>query len=117
MSGPDNPEGETAREKRLARNEVFFRDANELTAREVDGVRGALADFLCECSSPGCVERVKLSKLEYEQVRAAGDQFFVVQGHESPTIERVVEHHETYLVVEKLGVAGLVAEITDPRDQ
>ena len=116
MSGSDNHEGEAAREKRLARNEVFFRDANEMTAREVDGVRGAPVDFLCECSSLGCVERVKLSKAQYEQVRAAGDQFFVVPGHESPTIERIVDRHETYLVVEKLGVGGLVAEIADPRD-
>ena len=87
-----------------------------MTARQVSGVGSTLADFLCECSTLGCVERVKLSKTQYEQVRAVGDRFLVVPGHESPTIERIVEHHETYLVVEKLGVGGLVAEITDPRD-
>lgn len=113
---PDNPEGETAREKRLARNEVFFRDANEMTAREVDGTAGTLADFLCECSSPGCIERLKLSKAQYEHVREAGDRFFIVPGHESPMIERIVEQHETYVVVEKMGVAGAVADAADPRD-
>ena len=32
MSDPNSPSGDTAREKRLARNEAFFREANELTA-------------------------------------------------------------------------------------
>ena len=116
MSGhADNHEGETAREKRLARNEVFFRDANEWTARDVDDA-DTLADFLCECSSLGCIDRVRLSKAEYEHVRTASDRFFIVPGHESPTIERIVEHHETYVVVEKMGVSGALADATDPRD-
>ena len=116
MSDPNSPSGDTAREKRLARNEAFFREANELTARETDAA-GVAAEFFCECSSLGCVDRVTLSGAQYEHVRAVGDRFFVVPGHEFPPFELIVETHETYLVVEKTGVAGAVAETLDPRDE
>jgi hypothetical protein len=48
-------------------------------------------------------------------VRAHPDRFLVVTGHELPRFERVVEDHGRYVVVEKQGEAGEVAEDTDPR--
>jgi hypothetical protein len=35
-------------------------------------------------------------------VRGDNDRFAVVPGHENPEIERVVERHERYVVVDKL---------------
>jgi hypothetical protein len=37
---------------------------------------------------------------EYRRVRADGN-FVVLNGHESPEIERVVAHHNGYLIVDK----------------
>jgi hypothetical protein len=39
----------------------------------------------------------------------------MVDGHEVPEIEDVVERHERYVVVEKRAHAGETAEATDPR--
>ena len=115
MSDPGDGDSNAAREQRLARNEVLFREANELTAEDVRDVGGDEVDFLCECSSRHCVERVRLSTMQYEHVRTSSYRFFVVPGHEVPAIERIVEQHERYLVVEKTGVAGVLAERADPR--
>ena len=104
-----------AREARLAKNEIFFREANELIEREAAVLDGSV-DFICECSSSGCVERLMLTRREYEHVRAKGNRFVVVAGHENASVERVVETHRTYLVVEKHGRAGIDADRADPRE-
>ena len=51
----------------------------------------------------------------YEAVRASPRRFLVLEGHETPEVERVVERHPAYVVVEKLDEAARVAEETDPR--
>ena len=73
-------------------------------------------EFICECSSASCAERVELTRVEYEHLRAEGTRFFVVPGHEQREVEVVVETRPTYLVVEKDGLAGFVADEADPRD-
>ena len=57
-----------------------------------------------------------MTKPEYEHVRAASDQFFVVPGHENAEVERIVERFPGYLIVAKIGVAGEYADLTDPRE-
>ena len=39
----------------------------------------------------------------------------MLNGHEVPDIEDVVERHERYIVVEKREHAGATAEAVDPR--
>ncbi|MGI8420667.1 MAG: hypothetical protein ACR2MU_00125 [Gaiellaceae bacterium] len=73
-------------------------------------------EFICECSASTCIERVTLTLLEYEHVRAEGSRFFVIPGHANVEVELVVEETAGYHVVEKDGAAGIVAEFTDPRD-
>ena len=73
-------------------------------------------EFICECTSASCVDRVELTRGQYEHVRGEGTRFFVVPGHEQSEVEVVIERQPTYLVVEKDGLAGVVAEETDPRD-
>ena len=99
---------------RLAKNETFFREANELIQLERPG--WMQQQFMCECSIRGCVDRVVLTRPEYERVRAEGDRFFVVPGHENAEIEVVVERFPDYLVVAKIGAAGEYSEETDPRE-
>jgi hypothetical protein len=60
---------------------------------------------------------VRLSILEYEEVRADGTCFFCVPGHQITAggIGKVRTETPTYFVVEKTGVAGALAEEADPR--
>ena len=112
---PDKDAASLGREGRLARNETFFREANELMAREAAQRASRHATFLCECSSEGCVDRIELALSVYEHVRSNGDWFALKPGHEIPVVEIVVERHPAYFVVEKQGAAGAISRATDPR--
>jgi hypothetical protein len=49
-------------------------------------------------------------------VRSSGRRFIVVPGHVDAVAEKVVTEHDEYVVTEKLGEAGDLAEKLDPRD-
>ena len=104
------------REERLAKNETLFRSLNENIV-ELAGTLGGETpyEFVCECATTGCFELLLLTRREYEAVRADGRRFLVKSGHEDIEVEQVVAVHERYVVVEKDGVAGLVALEDDPR--
>lgn len=72
-------------------------------------------EFVCECSSTDCVERVRLTLRQYEQIRAEGTRFVLVPGHADPALELVVHTTADHHVVEKDGAAGIIAEQGDPR--
>ena len=72
-------------------------------------------EFICECSSTDCVERVTLTLRQYEEVRAGGTSFVLVPGHADPALELVVRRTANHHVVEKDGAAGIIAEDGDPR--
>jgi hypothetical protein len=100
---------------RIARNEAIFRDVNEALKRgRWPGDQARIA-FRCECARLGCSRLIELTSEEYEHVRTNPRWFVVAAGHEAPEGETVVEGHDVYLVVEKLGEAGMIAEATDPR--
>jgi hypothetical protein len=101
-------------EQRAARNEALFREVNENIARleERHGTTKDEAVFLCECANADCTEHLAVEPDAYARVRARPRHFLVIPGHEDPTLERVVETHRDYLVVEKIGAAGRVAEQT-----
>ena len=102
--------------ERIAQNEVAFREIND---RIEVGHSPAAADeripFCCECGKLGCNILVELTIPDYEAIRADPRQFFVVPGHEIPEVEKVVSRRPEYLVVEKFGEAGEVADAADPR--
>jgi hypothetical protein len=89
---------------------------NEAIDQVATDLGGENYEFICECSTRECFDRVAMTRLEYEHVRANGTRFFVVPGHENTVVELVIETKPSYLVVEKDGHAGTVAEATDPRD-
>ena len=102
-------------EERAARNEVLFREANEKLGdkrQELD--IGGLTPFLCECGDPSCTELIVLPLEEYEHVRSHGNWFLVASGHRTQDA-RTTEEHDAYVVVEKFGIAGRIAEEQDPR--
>jgi hypothetical protein len=110
-----------ARDERLAGNEALFREVNERVAGvaeqfvEVESTAESFK-FTCECGRAACTEQIAMTLVEYEALRAVPTHFAVVDGHELPEVERVVERHPSYLVVEKQDEeAEQVARETDPR--
>jgi hypothetical protein len=101
-------------EQRAARNEAFFREVNENIARleERHGTTETTAVYVCECATASCTEQLAIDPATYGRVRKQARLFFVRPDHEDPQLERVVERHEDYLVIEKTGEAGDVAEQT-----
>ena len=100
----------TQSEERAARNEVLFREANEKISgkrRELD-IEGR-TPFICECGDPDCTVVLRLSLEEYEQVRSQPRWFLIADGHDAQSA-RTVESHDGYTIVEKIGVAGRIAE-------
>jgi hypothetical protein len=103
-------------EERLAKNEALFRALNENIRDLASGLRGREPfEFICECATSGCFERLSLTLEEYERIRQDGTHFLLAKGHEDIAIEQVVARSDGYVVVEKDGVAGLVADEGDPR--
>jgi hypothetical protein len=99
---------------RVAWNESAFREVNErmrALAVELDRT----AEFVCECASVGCADRLSLSVDEYERTRTNSRRFVLVAGHQRPEFERVVENRDGWVVVEKTGQAGAIASLHDPR--
>jgi hypothetical protein len=87
--------------RRLAHNEELFREVNEQVDALQDKLGGGDALFVCECSDPECTSSIRLTRRQYEDVRESANRFVLIPGHERPELERVVEEHGTYVVVEK----------------
>lgn len=106
----------SAREKRIAENEAFFREINERLEEQTPDSAPSLI-VICECANADCAERIPLAHEEYEAVRREPTHFVVAPGHTDPEIEVVVRRGDTYEVVQKRGVAGKVAEYLDGPDE
>ncbi len=106
-----------ARDERLANNEVIFRTVNEAIQQQALGYQVLdNYDFICECATASCFERISLSLKQYEGIRSEGTTFLVSPGHVYDEIEQVTEKHPTHWVVRKDGAAGVASEFADPRD-
>jgi hypothetical protein len=99
---------EQQRGQRVADNERRIREFNErleaATATFIEeGFASSrrVAEFLCACGRPECSETITLPVEEYRAVHEHPYRFIVVPGHEDTTVERVVERHDGYDVVEK----------------
>jgi hypothetical protein len=88
------------REKRLAHNEVLFREVNERIA-ELAGGHSDGFHVVCECANTGCDERLLIPLSQYERVRGHERWFLIVPGHTVLEVEDVIERHDGYDVVEK----------------
>jgi predicted ThiF/HesA family dinucleotide-utilizing enzyme len=100
--------------QRVAMNEATFRRVNEGIETAPDPT-GRLA-FLCECGRLGCSQLIRLTRAEYEAVRANPRRFAILDGHEIPEVEDVVDRAEGFIVVEKRGKPEAeIVEHTDPR--
>jgi hypothetical protein len=116
---PQTAHVEDETKRRIAENESRFRAANERI--EAGWRRLGAADqtipFVCECGRLECLLVLRLTIGQYEQGRRNPRYFLCAPGHEIVTdgIGRVVQEEPGFVIVEKLGVAGAVAERADPR--
>jgi predicted DNA-binding protein len=101
--------------ERRALNEDIFREMNERLEELGEEFGEANVAFVCECADPSCSESLSIPVSVYEAVRSSGRRFVMLPGHQREDVERVIEEHADYLLVEKVGEAGEVAEDTDPR--
>jgi hypothetical protein len=103
-------------QRRVAGNEVLFREVNEAIERgQWPGEEDSPAAFRCKCARLDCNELVSLTPREYQHVRATPRRFVVMPGHEVRELETVVEAGSDYVVVEKRDEAGRLADASDPR--
>jgi hypothetical protein len=101
--------------ERAAKNQSLFREVNE----RIEDLAGSASfpSFICECMNESCDEGVAMTVQEYEHVRAGGNRFFVLPGHDVPAVEEIVETNDRFVVVGKLGVGASVAEQLNPRSR
>jgi hypothetical protein len=107
----------SAREERIGLNEAVFREVNERieSLAETFDLREEPLDLVCECGDANCVQRISMTRAEYEELRSDPRHFAVHPGHEFPDVETVVAERKGYSVVSKnSGAPERIAEQTDP---
>jgi hypothetical protein len=109
----------TSREERIGLNEAVFREVNERIeslAESFQLPRSEPLDLICECGDASCVQRIRMTTAEYEELRSESHQFAVCPGHVAPDVESVVDTRPGYEIVKKdRGTPKKLAEQTDPR--
>ena len=104
--------------RRIGENEVIFREVNERVrdSQETFEPERGDAEFVCECGSAGCVDRIRMTLAEYEELRSNPTHFAIRPGHEVPDVEVIVRREDRYDIVRKLpGGPEELAISTDPR--
>jgi hypothetical protein len=99
-------------EERIARNDDVFRSANQKIRAAADEhhVDGHVP-FICECADPACTRVIPLDPSEYAEVRSSPRWFLSAPDHDvEADAARLVARRERFLIVEKVGRAGAVAE-------
>jgi hypothetical protein len=101
------------REVRAARNQSLFRAINKKleTLNDAFDELTESSTISCECADVICVEMLEINPDEYRAVRAEPRHFVVLAGHVYPEVETVVRESDGYVVVEKIGAGGDMAEI------
>jgi hypothetical protein len=90
------------RSERVRENEETFAKANEQIRASAEQYNFDQAvPFLCECSDVNCTESIRLSLTGYRKARAGGVAFILLPGHDDPHVERIVDHGDGYVLVEK----------------
>src|SRR4051812_33429331 len=103
--------------ERVAKNDATFRSANEKIERRAHEIAVEVVPFICECADPGCMEIVRLTLDEYEEIRAVPTHFLNAPGHEAAAGPhgRVFAERAGYVIVEKLGEAARIVRELDER--
>ncbi|HSH18690.1 MAG TPA: hypothetical protein VK978_04890 [Candidatus Saccharimonadales bacterium] len=107
---------QTLSARRMAENEVVFRQYNEGVQQGFDEIRQLAEEsgqtylvqaddtplyFYCECSDENCQKRIKLKPSKYTEIHKRRNRFVIICGHETKLIEHVVGKHGGFCIVEK----------------
>ena len=89
-----------ARRARAGKNESLFREVNERIEDSTQDFSEELEptkmfDFLCECSHPDCIERIRMTHGEYEALRRVPTHFAIRSGHGINEVESIVASNES----------------------
>ena len=102
-------------QEEVARNEILFREVNDRIVEVADAEHPEDdVIVLCECGQPDCLLQLDVPVLTYTEVRDQGAWFLVHPEHVEREVEQVVRRESGYLIVEKTGTAGKLAEELDP---
>jgi len=107
----------SAREERMARNEIASRELNEeIEEAYEEAPRSNRFDVVCECGLEICDRAIDITMDEYLLVRSDLRQFAIVPDHFIGDIERIVFENDRFAVVAKrAGTPADVVTETDPR--
>lgn len=107
---------ESSSERRLAENEVLFRQYNERVQKGFDDLQKIANEdgqtphlhnddiplyFYCECSDENCHERIQLKSSRYNEIHQNRRRFIIKCGHETQTIEKIIEKEPNFCIIEK----------------
>ena len=100
--------------RRVAENESLFRQVNE---HVVAGGRRPAESFeiICECQDTSCMDHLRVTTETYQRARSEPTDFLLRPGHARPEFETVIESHEDFEVVRKIGAAAALTKQLDPR--
>jgi hypothetical protein len=98
---------ESARLKRIGKNEAAFKALNQARAKEQTG---SVLRIACECGDASCAGEIDIEVSEYEPVRKHPIRFVILPGHDVPDAEFIVSRGAGHLIVEKRGPAKEGAE-------
>jgi hypothetical protein len=105
------------REERVAQNEIRHRDLNEQIPESYKKHPwDAYMDIVCECGIEDCDVFLKVTKAEYEDVRADPAKFIIKRDHFAADVDDLVSESVRFtVVVKREGTAAEMATATDPR--
>jgi hypothetical protein len=102
-------------ERKLAENEVIFRQANLNVAEFMVEGEGedtkTVIPFYCECSNRNCRKRIRLTPKKYQAFHQKRRYFIAIDGHEIPAIEKIIQKKDGFNVIEKFGEPPTAEEI------
>ena len=101
----------------VAKNEDHHRDLNDRIEDSYEShAMDWQMDVVCECGRQDCDVFLKVTKAEYEGVRADPRRFVIIRDHLDPEVDVLISEGERFTVVAKReGEAAEVALQTDPR--
>jgi hypothetical protein len=95
--------------ERNARTQVLYREVNNhIKTLQGSFRRRPTIVVMCECGR-GCSLQVEVPTTEYARVRAESTYFLVTPEHQAPEVDRLVEDHGSWLLVEAVGAAAEIA--------
>jgi hypothetical protein len=113
------PTSTEERQARAGRNQSLFRALNDKLSDINEPLARVTDTFVisCECADTSCIDMLDISPDDYRSVRADPRWFIVLPDHVYPEVESVIRQVDGYVVVEKFGAGGAVAETSDSTNE